>query len=139
MEGIMRASATSRAVAVFGVGFSFVVMLVSGIFLIIAPKGSLANSLGWSLAGLGRDGWEAVHLATSFLFTTMALWHLVLHWSVVVNFVTGTPIHPAGHRREGGAMLLLVLLLLLTAVLNLPPASWLVELNEFFKTEYWVP
>ncbi len=134
----MKTTATGRAAAVFGVGFSFVVMLVSGLFLIIAPKGSLANTLDWSLLGLSRSGWEAVHLATSFLFTTFAIWHLLIHGSVVTNFITGTPMHPAGHRREGLAMALVVLILVLTAILDLPPSSWLVDLNQYFKKAYWV-
>ena len=133
----MKNAATGRAAAVFGVGFSFVVMLISGLFLILSPKGSLAKEIDWTLLGLGRDGWEAVHLATSFLFSVFAIWHLVIHWSVVTNFITGTPMHPAGHRSEGLAMLAIVLVLLVTAILNLPPTSWLVELNEFFKKEYW--
>ncbi|MCI2398863.1 DUF4405 domain-containing protein [Aliiroseovarius subalbicans] len=133
----MSKAASSRAAAVFGAGFSFVVMFFSGLFLVVAPKGSLAKEIDWTLAGLSRDGWEAVHLGTSFLFTLFAVWHVVIHWSVVTNFLTGTAMHPAGHRREGLAMFVIVVFLLVTAILDLPPTAWLVELNEYFKKEYW--
>jgi len=135
----MTATAFSRATAVFGAGFSFLVMLVSGLLLIVAPKGRTAQAIDWHLAGLTRDGWEAVHLATSFLFTTLAIWHIVLHWPVIVNFLGGTAMHPRGHRIEALAMLVLVVALLLTAILDLPPSSWLVDINEYFKQVYWDP
>jgi hypothetical protein len=34
-------------------------------------------------------------------------------------------------------MLALVLLLLVSAIADLPPSSWLVDLNGYFKMEYW--
>ena len=133
----MFSAASRRATAVFGVGFSFVVMMVSGFLLVVAPRGRTAQAIDWQLGGLSRSGWEGVHLTTSVFFILMAAWHLVIHWSVIVNFVTGTPLHPRGHRTEGIAMLVLVGLLLVTAVLDLPPSSWLVDLNEYFKRVYW--
>lgn len=135
----MSSRTTGRASAAFGVGFAFVVMLVSGLLLILAPKGVTARAIDWQLLGLGREGWEAVHLATSFFFVAFAVWHTLVHWPVLVNFWTGTPMHPAGHRAEGLAMLLLVVALLVTAILNVPPSSWLVDLNEYFKQVYWLP
>lgn len=134
----MFSAAMSRASAVFGVGFSFVIMTISGLLLIIAPRGSTANRLDWHMLGLTRSGWEAVHLATSSAFILFGVWHTVLHWPIIKGFVLGTPMHPSGHRREGWAVFVIVLVLLLSAILNFPPASWLVELNEYFKKEYWL-
>lgn len=129
----------SRVIAVYGVGLSFFVMSASGLMLLLAPQGRLARQIDWSLFGLGRSGWEAVHNATAFAFMALGLWHIVIHWSVIRNFLIGGPGHPASHRPEALAMLILVGLLVATAILDLPPASWLVDLNEFFKREYWVP
>ncbi len=127
----------SRVFAVYGVTFSFAVMMVSGLMLLVAPQGRLAKAIDWTLLGLGRNGWEAVHNATSFAFIGLALWHLLVHWPVVRNFLIGSPGHPATHRPEALVMVLLVALLVFTAILDLPPASWLVDLNEYFKMEYW--
>ena len=127
----------SRVYAVYGVAITFAVMTVSGLMLLLAPQGRLAKSIDWHLFGLGRDGWEAVHNATSFAFIGLALWHLLVHWSVVRSFLVGSRAQPASHRPEALAMLALVALLVLTAVLDLPPARWLVDLNAYFKMEYW--
>lgn len=69
----------------------------------------------------------------------LAIGHIILHWSVIFHFVSGTEMHPRGHRLEGVAMLILVIALLTTAILDLPPSSWLVGLNEFFKQVDWEP
>ena len=60
-----------------------------------------------------------------------------MHWSVVRTFLIGSSGHPASHRPEALAVLLLVIALVLTAILDLPPASWLVDVNEYFKMEFW--
>ena len=128
---------TGRVVAVYGVGFSFIVMALSGLALMVAPQGRLARAVVWRLAGLSREGWEAVHNATAFAFIALALWHMVLHWSVIRAFLIGGPARPASHRAEGLALFALVALLVATAVLDLPPASWIVALNSYFKHSFW--
>lgn len=135
----MKSNASRRATAVFGAGFAFLVMLVSGTMLAFAPIGRVAKVTDWALLGLGRDGWAAVHLSTAFLFAALAIWHILLHWPVIVNFTLGGPTSPRGHRFAALAMLALVAALLATAVLDLPPASWLVDLNIYFKQEFWAP
>ena len=126
-----------RIVAVYGTGFSFLVMALSGATLMIAPQGRLANSIGWRFAGLDRAGWEAVHNTTAFAFVGCALWHLVVHWSVVRTFLFGVPGRPATHRPEAVLVLALVALLVTTAVVDVPPASWIVALNTYFRHGFW--
>jgi ABC-type Fe3+-siderophore transport system permease subunit len=133
----MSTSFNSRTLAVYGTGFSFIVMAVSGLATLIAPQGRLAESINWRLAGLSRSGWEAVHNATAFAFMGFAIWHIVLHWSVIRNFLIGTPGHKATHRPEALVLAVFVLLIVATAILDWPPASWVVDLNEYFKKEFW--
>ena len=133
----MSARFPARVVAVYGVSFTFFVMAFSGLMVFLAPQGRLANAIDWKLLGLSRGGWEAVHNATAFAFIALSIWHLLVHWTVVRNFLIGSKTHPASHRPEAVAMLALVLLLLVTAIADLPPSSWLVDLNGYFKMEYW--
>lgn len=129
---------TARATAAFSVALSFFVMLVSGVFLWLAPRGRDARELDWSLGGLGREGWEAVHLSMSVLFGAIAIWHLLIHWAIVKNLVIGIADYQHRHRTEALLAFVIVFVLTALAVLDLPPASWLVDLNEFFKKVYWV-
>ncbi|NKX44947.1 DUF4405 domain-containing protein [Roseicyclus persicicus] len=134
--GRLPAPWSGRAAAVFGVTLSFLVMLGSGAALFVAPQGRRAAEIGWTLAGLSRELWEAVHLATSVLFASFALWHLLVHVSVYRGLLFGSPAR-AGHRAETGLAVGAVILVLILAMFDLPPVSWLVELGGWFKRVYW--
>lgn len=130
---------TGRALAVFGVSFSFLVMMISGLVLFVAPRGRTALEIDWQLLGLARDGWEGLHLATAFLFIAFVAWHFLIHLRVYATLWSGTPIHPAGHRKEAWIAGLAVLLIAVTALAMWPPSSWAIDTNEFFKKQYWDP
>lgn len=130
---------SSRAAAVFGAGFAFLVMATSGLVLIITPRGSLANKIDWAFVGLDRHGWQAIHLTAALLFLIVAVWHIIIHLSVIKNLTFGAGASTRGHHSELLVMLAVVGLFLVTAILNLPPSSWLVDINEFFNRHYWAP
>jgi ribulose-5-phosphate 4-epimerase/fuculose-1-phosphate aldolase len=56
----------------------------------------------------------------------------------VKTMIMGNRMCPQGHRLEAVIGLAVVLALVLLTVFGLPPASWLLDLNEFFKHEFWV-
>ena len=130
---------SGRALAVFGVSFSFLVMLLSGLLLYVAPKGRLAQQIDWHLLGLGRDGWEGLHIATSLLFAGFVLWHFLVHFRVYTVLLGGTPLHPRGHRNEAWLALAALVFLGVAALMAWPPSSWLIEGNEYFKQSFWDP
>lgn len=130
---------SGRALAVFGVSFSFLVMLVSGGLLYVAPKGRVAQQIDWQLLGLGRDGWEAIHIATSLLFAGFVLWHFLVHLRVYKTLLGGTPVHPRGHRNEAWVALAALVFIALAALMAWPPSSWLIDGNEYFKQIHWDP
>jgi hypothetical protein len=128
---------SGRAFAVFGVSLSFVLMLVSGIMLYVAPNGRTGYQVDWTLLGLGRPEWEALHITTAVVFVAVVAWHFLVHLRVYRTLLAGTPIHPAGHRREALLALAAVALVALAAILAWPPASWVVDGNTYFKRSYW--
>ncbi len=130
---------SARAAAVFGVGLGFIVMAISGLVLIIAPRGSVANKIDWLFGGLDRHGWQAIHLTAGILFLIVAVWHIIIHLSVIKNLTFGASPSARGHSSELFVMLAVVALFLVTAILNLPPSSWLINISEFFKSHYWAP
>lgn len=130
---------STRAAAVFGAGFAFIAMTISGLVLVIAPRGSIANKIDWLFGGFDRHDWQAIHLTAGILFVVVAVWHILIHISVIKNLTFGTGASTQGHRSELLVMLTVVALFLTTAILNLPPASWLIDINEFFNRTYWAP
>lgn len=130
---------SARAAAVFGAGFTFIIMAISGLVLIISPRGSMANKIDGLFGGLDRHGWQAIHLSAGIMFLVVALWHIILHLPVIENLTLGSGPSVAGHRSELLLMLAGAALFLLTAIFNPPPSSWLIEINEYFNRQYWAP
>ncbi|EDZ44645.1 hypothetical protein RBY4I_84, partial [Rhodobacterales bacterium Y4I] len=58
---------TARALAVFGVTFSFAAILLSGGLLLFAPKGRISSATGWQALGLDRQGWSDLHIVLAVL------------------------------------------------------------------------
>jgi hypothetical protein len=60
--------------------FATALSATSGVALYVRPEGSLATWTGWSLLGLDKQDWEAVHSVAVVFFLLAATWHLVLNW-----------------------------------------------------------
>ncbi|MBO9448263.1 MULTISPECIES: DUF4405 domain-containing protein [unclassified Ruegeria] len=128
---------SGRAMAVFGVTFSFLAMLVSGGILFFAPIGKISNATDWQVLGLDRQGWDDVHIALALLFVGFSLWHAALHIRTFKTLILGNRMCPQGHRIEAMIGAAFVIALVTLTVFGLPPANWLLDLNEFFKHEFW--
>lgn len=133
----VRPRITGRAMSVFGVTFSFLAMLVSGGVLYFAPKGKISNAIDWQVLGLDRQGWDDIHIVLATLFVGFSLWHIALHLRTFKIMIMGNRMCPQGHRLEAVIGLVIVVGLVLLTVFGLPPASWLLDVNEFFKHEFW--
>ncbi|MGD9917916.1 MAG: DUF4405 domain-containing protein [Paenirhodobacter sp.] len=128
---------SGRAFAVFLIGLAFLAMTVSGGALMLAPSGRIAAQGGWSFLGLGRSGWEGLHLTMALLVIGAALWHGWLHRAVIVNLAWSRATQGLGHPREIALALGLVVLVIVLAALHLPPASWLETLAASFRHDLW--
>ena len=128
---------TGRALSAFGVTFSFFALLTSGTVIYFAPKGQISNRINWEVLGLDRQGWDDIHIIMGILFAGFSIWHFLLHWRVIKTFIVGNAMHPMGHRLEAMIAVIAVLFFVIASVWNFPPASWLLDLNEFFKHEFW--
>ena len=66
----------------------FLVMTVSGVILFLTPRGRDARWTDWTLFGLDKEEWGALHINNSILLLVVVAVHLVLNWSM---FSTTTP------------------------------------------------
>jgi len=128
---------SNRAAAVFLVGLAFVVIAISGLAVAIAPSGRIAMDIDWSFLGLGRAQWEQLHLTMGVVFIGAALWHIWLHWSVITNLLWSAAAQTVCHRREIALAGAVVLAITILAVANLPPASWIGDVQSWFKRDFW--
>ncbi|MFC2104887.1 DUF4405 domain-containing protein [Bacteroidota bacterium] len=70
-----------------GLLFSFIVMLVSGIILYMAPEGSLSRWIGWDILSLSKKQWEQQHTIFSYLFILLSIFHIFrINWSYLISY-----------------------------------------------------
>jgi len=62
-------------------------MAFTGIMLFFAPQGRIAHWSGWRMFGLTREQYSEVHTTFMVLFLTVAIWHIVLNWKPIVNYL----------------------------------------------------
>ncbi len=107
--------------------FTLVLSVVTGIVLYIMPHGRVAYWTGWRLFGLGKDQWEALHIVFAFGMAFSGLYHLYLNWKLFKRYLPSKAFF---------AVALGTLTLFILAVRNLPPVSFVTDLEETIKRSW---
>jgi len=114
---------------------AFSVAAFSGAILYMTPRGRVANWSGWTMLGLGKHEWSALHINACAVVLVIAVWHLVMNWRLFWSYIK---------RRSAGLNLKLEMAtaLLLTAALvagtiySVPPLTTLTAWNEDIKNSW---
>lgn len=67
--------------------FSFLLSVLSGIALFLAPSGRIANRIGWTFWGIDKHQWGDLHTWLCLLFTVACLFHIVLNFRPIINYL----------------------------------------------------
>ncbi|RPJ70256.1 MAG: DUF4405 domain-containing protein [Acidobacteria bacterium] len=128
-----------RAFVTFYIVLSFLVIAASGLVLYISPPGRVANWSQWSLGGLTKANWQAVHTVFTFLFVVAAAVHIYFNWRVILAYVKSKV--GAGVRRgreltlaSGVAAAVLTL-----TIVGMPPFSSVMSYGESVKNSWSNP
>lgn len=125
-----------RGWTTFVATLSFIVDTVSGIILYIAPPGRIAHWTNWTIWGLDKEQWVAIHTIFGYLLLIIVAIHLYFNWKMFWNFIW-SKIRKALHLRwEMLTAILVNLLVFLFTFWNIPPFSTIMNLGENLK-ESW--
>ncbi len=119
---------------------SFPLLAWSGVVLYIAPRGRFANWNAWTVMGLRKDQWSAVHTNLSVLVMVVAVLHLVINWRVIVAYlkrcrsVASLPL-----RRELACALALVAALLVGTLANAVPFQSVIHARSRIRNAWEQP
>jgi len=70
-----------------GLLISFLVMLLSGIILYVAPEGSLSRWIGWDVFNLTKKQWEHQHSIFSLVFILFSIFHIFrINWGLLISY-----------------------------------------------------
>ena len=115
----------------FGLVLSFIMLLVSGIILYIAPPGRVANWTDWQMLGLTKSGWQNQHSVFGFAFALLSLFHLfVINWKAFLSYLKTKTTEGLKSPKELFSSLLLFLLFGVGTYFVIQPFSAIIDFGN---------
>lgn len=121
------------------IALSFLVLAVTGAMLFVSPPGRIANWTDWTLLGLTKREWIALHVGFSTLFLLITVLHAVLNWRPLLGYFKDRLTRRLGLRREWATALAACGLAGAGIQANFPPFSTLLGFSESVKRSWEQP
>lgn len=116
--------------------WSFLISLVSGIILYFTPQGKVANWTDWTIWGLDKETWGALHINSSLVFFIIIIFHIYYNWSVLTHYIMQKTRATRNRKWELGLATLLAVFITLASLYDWQPFATIIEWNEDIKN-YW--
>ncbi|MCI0499611.1 MAG: DUF4405 domain-containing protein [Planctomycetales bacterium] len=117
-------------------GFSFLAAALTGAILFITPPGRVANWTGWTVWGLTKHEWTALHVGFCAVFIAASVLHIWLNFRPLVCYFIGTVAAARTLRLEWMAALLLCGAVYWGSIKPFAPFSSLQNLSEQIKNSW---
>jgi uncharacterized membrane protein YgcG len=121
---------TMRALTSVLVAASFLIVLLSGVVLFLAPPGRVANWSDWRMLRLSKHDWGGLHIWFAVIFVLAAGFHIFFNWRPLLNYFKDRLSRRVSLRREWAVALALCAAVFAGTQAGLPPFSTLLEFNE---------
>ena len=105
--------------------------------LYISPQGKIAKWVNWTLLGLSKDEYEAIHITISVLFIVIFFFHVWYNWKSIKNYMRSKMKKMVFFTPEMTIALLLNILFVTGTYFKLPPFQQVIDFGDTIK-EYWV-
>lgn len=113
--------------------WSFVVLAITSIVLYITPSGRVAFWASWSLWGLGKEEWGALHTNIGYLFLAASGIHIVLNWKLILNYMKKKAREALAVNSNTVTSVVVVLVFSVFTMAEIPPLSYIQTLGEGIK------
>jgi flagellin-like protein len=108
----------------------------SGVVLYFSPQGRIAHWTQWTFLGFLKDDWTALHLLTTYVFLVALGFHIYYNWKTLLSYLRKKAREALAMTREIALATAVTAAMVVVSFASAPPASWVVELGEYF-TESW--
>lgn len=125
-----------RGWTTFVVTISFIVDTISGIILYIAPPGRIANWTNWTVWGLNKEAWSAIHTIFGYVLLIIVALHLYYNWKIFIGFIWSKLRKALNLKWELLTATLVCFIVFVGTLWEVPPFSSTMKLGEYFK-EGW--
>lgn len=121
----------------FSLVWSFLIILISGIVLYIAPPGRVSNWTNWMLFGFSKAGWQAIHTIFSLTFVFLSVFHLIVfNWKVFWFYLKAKTSNGLNKQKELFVSLALIIVIFSGTYFNIQPFKAVMDFGEW-TTESW--
>lgn len=117
--------------------WSFVIATVTGVVLYITPQGRIANWMVWDLWSLTKEAWGELHIIFSIVFVFVGVAHLIYNWKPFKNYMSERARGHVHIKRTVYGSLAITAVFFGLSIFNLPPASWIFDLEDYVK-DSWI-
>lgn len=125
-----------RGVFTFLVVLALLVDAVSGIILYITPPGRIAHWSNWTLWGLSKGEWQAIHTVFSFLLLLVVIGHLYFNWRVLVHFFWSKIQNALNLKWELAVATVIILIVFMGTLWHIQPFKGVMTLGRDLKLSW---
>ncbi len=126
-----------KAFISFGLTYLFIILLVSGIMLYVAPPGRYAHWVNWKILGFTKDDWGAIHIIFSFTFIILSIFHLfVINWKSFLSYLKTKKYRGLCKKREFYFSTILTVVFFFGIIYSIPPFKYVIDFGEYI-TQSW--
>jgi hypothetical protein len=115
---------------------SFIVITITGIVLFVSPPGRVANWSEWTLGGLTKEQWQAVHTTFTFLFVVAAAFHVYFNWKILLSYLKHRMHQGVPRKRELVWASALATVLLVLTIGDVPPVGYVMDASVSLSTSW---
>jgi hypothetical protein len=125
-----------RGMFTFLVVLALLVDAVSGVILYITPPGRIARWGNWTLWGLDKFDWQAIHTVFSFLLLLVVIGHLYFNWRVLVHFLWSKFQNALNLKWELVVACIIILAVFMGTLWNIQPFKGVMTLGQDLKLSW---
>ena len=123
----------------FILAWTFLLLIVSGAVLYVAPPGRIANWTRWQLMILTKEQWQAVHTLTALTFLVGGIFHLLkFNWRPFLAYLKRKGAGGFQYRHEMLFSIVLFSAVLAGTVAQLAPFASVMAIGESIRNS-WEP
>lgn len=126
----------TRALVSVLTGFAFLLLAASGVVLFLSPPGRVANWTNWSILGLRKSEWGALHIWFSAVFLIGVAIHTWYNLRPLLSYFKNRATQRASFRREWIVAGVICGVVAVGTLAKAPPFAQLLTWNEELK-ESW--
>lgn len=126
-----------KAFISMGLSYSFIVVLITGIVLYLAPVGRIAHWTNWTIFGFTKEGWAELHMVFTLLFVILLIFHLFsMNWKIFLSYLKNKKSKGLYRKKELYLSTIFAILVFLGTVYSIPPFSSVIDFGDYL-TKTW--